>query len=173
MPVLDPNTFRARLAAVFGAEIDAIPDDLDGLWDIIGPKLADHTRTKITLTTDFGRFGIPVSDDAGPLSLYQMVGSVVTRWRSAADDSADLAEIRSRLVSAGYVPAKGEALGDVVARAIAEATAADAAREEAEVANLVLEREYDRVRTLAAALANHLTEVTGTLASTLDTRTTR
>ena len=46
MPTLDPDTFRARLAAVLGAEIDTIPSDLTGLWDLIGPALADHKRTR-------------------------------------------------------------------------------------------------------------------------------
>lgn len=157
---ISPSTFHARLAAVLGAEIDTIPNDLTGLWDLIGPVLADRQRTRDRLAVDCELFGIPTTDADGHLSLHQMTAAVVKRWRSAAADSADLAEIRTRLAAAGYVPTQGEALGDLIARAIADTKAADAAREEAEAALDQMEDERDAARNSAADLSAYLIQAT-------------
>lgn len=129
---MTPGEFLHRVASALNTPINNVPGDLDILADLICPMLADYTRTRDTLITDCEAFGIPTTDADGPRSLYQMTGDVVKRWRSATDDSSDLAEIRIRLTAAGYVPAPGEAVGGLVARALRDTREADDKREAAE-----------------------------------------
>jgi hypothetical protein len=129
---MTPGEFLHRVATSLNTPINSVPGDLDILADLICPALADYTRTRNTLSTDCEAFGIPTTDADGPRSLYQMTGDVVKRWRSVADDSSDLAEVRSRLTAAGYVPAPGKTTGDLVARALRDTREADDRRDEAE-----------------------------------------
>lgn len=129
---MTPGEFLHRVATSLNTPINNVPGDLDILADLICPALADYTRTRTTLITDCEAFGIPTTDADGPRSLYQMTGDVVKIWRSAADATTDLAEIRTRLISAGYVPATGETTGDLVARALRDTREADDWRDEAE-----------------------------------------
>lgn len=171
---MTPGEFLHRVASALNTPINNIPGDLDILADLICPALADHTRTRDTLATDCAAFGIPTTDADGPRSLYQMTGDVVKRWRSAADDSSDLAEIRSRLTAAGYVSAIGETTGDLVARALRDTREADDRREEAErdISDLrdQLRAAQEHAGDLAAQL-NHAAGLIARMSATISRRT--
>lgn len=162
--------FLPRVASALGAPDSAVPSDLEALADLICPALADYTRTRSTLATDCEAFSISTTDADGPRSLYQITGDVVKRWRSAADDSSDLAEIRIRLTAAGYVPAPGEAVGDLVARALRDTREADDRREEAErdISDLrdQLRAAQEHARDLAAQL-NHAAGLIARMSATI------
>lgn len=166
--------FLPRVASALGAPDSAVPSDLEALADLICPALADYTRTRDTLITDCDVFGVPTTDADGPRSLFQMTGDVVKRWRATADDSSDLAEIRSRLTSAGYVPAPGEAAGDLVARALRDTREADDRREQAEldISDLrdQLRAAQEHAGDLAAQL-NHAAQMILRMSATISRRT--
>lgn len=129
---MTPAEFLRRVEAALSVPAGTIPGDLDAIADMICPVIADCVRADKSMIADCKALGIPTSDVDGPLSLYQMSSAVVKQLRDAIPAAADLAEVRSRLTAAGYVPATGEAIGDLVARALKDVREADDRRDEAE-----------------------------------------
>lgn len=160
-----PEGFRERLANALSVDLNAIPTDIAAIGDLICPALADHSRVRYSLVVGMVCSRLPVTDADGPLSAHQML---VALGVSNHKSSADLAEVRTRLAAAGYVPTKGEALGDVVARAIADTRAADAARDELEQTVERLTAERDAARASADDIARLLITST-TLATSIAT----
>lgn len=158
MPDITPEAtlladLRWRLASALRCLPGELPADLAGMWDLIGPALADHAHVRHAYIIGMSFRGLPVANADGPLSVRQMMESLAASDNRAV---ADLAEIRTRLAAAGYVPTQGEALGDVVARSIKDTREADDKRDELEQAVERLTAERDAARSSADDIARVL-----------------
>lgn len=169
MPPKLPMTtaeFLRRIEAALSVPDGTIPGDLDAIADLICPALAVYIRTENSLIADCKALGIPTTDADGPLPLYRMTEAIVKQRRLVSDvaAAADLAEIRSRLTTAGYVPATGETTGDLVARALRDTREAHDRRDEAEREIESLREQLRDARTLAGDLAAQLNHAAGLIA---------
>lgn len=118
------SAHRQRVAKALGTSIELIPSDTDALVDLLGPMLADYTRTRDTMIADCGALSVPTSDADGPLSLCQMAEAVANRRRKHAHE---LDNVHLSLHFAGYPELPGETHSERVCRALRDIGKADPA----------------------------------------------